>query len=118
MLAARRAQHRSAFLAMAIAGALATNAEAQLTGQLGAHDPSSVIKDASTYYYFATGQGIISRTSTDKTAWSSGPSVFGTPPAWTTSAVPGFTGTFWAPDIVYRNGLYYLYYTVSTFGSQ
>ena len=33
-------------------------------------------------------------------------------------AVPGFTGNFWAPDISYFNGLYHLYYAVSTFGSQ
>ena len=47
-----------------------------------------------------------------------GPSVFSSPPSWTTSAVPGFTGNFWAPDISYFNGLYHLYYAVSTFGSQ
>jgi arabinan endo-1,5-alpha-L-arabinosidase len=44
--------------------------------------------------------------------------VFSTPPSWTTAAVPGFTGTFWAPDVTYLNGQYLLYYAVSTFGSQ
>ena len=44
--------------------------------------------------------------------------MFSSPPAWTTSAVPGFTGNFWAPDVIYFNGLYHLYYAVSTFGSQ
>lgn len=98
--------------------AVAQSAGAQLTGVTTAHDPSSLAKDGATYYYFATGTGIVSRSSTDKVAWSAGPSVFGAPPAWTTQAVPGFGGVFWAPDVVHRNGQYYLYYAVSTFGSQ
>jgi hypothetical protein len=32
--------------------------------------------------------------------------------------LPGFTGGFWAPDVILLNGTYYLYYAVSTFGSQ
>ncbi len=50
--------------------------------------------------------------------WSDVPAIFSTPPAWTTQDVPGFSGTFWAPDVEYFNGLYHLYYAVSTFGSQ
>lgn len=91
--------------------------QAQLTGVTGAHDPSSLLKDGSIYYYFATGHGIVTRSSTNKSSWSAGPSVFNTPPAWTTQAVPGFTGDFWAPDIAYFNGAYHLYYSVSTWGS-
>ena len=49
--------------------------------------------------------------------WSAGPSVFTTPPAWTTQHVSGFTGFFWAPDVVYFNGLYHLYYAASIFGT-
>ena len=89
-----------------------------LRGSLGIHDPSAVIKCGSLYYVFGTGQGIISKSSADKTYWVTGPSVFATPPKWTTNAVPGFTGDFWAPDISYFNGQYHLYYAVSTFGSQ
>jgi autotransporter-associated beta strand protein/T5SS/PEP-CTERM-associated repeat protein len=96
----------------------ARRAPAQLTGEVAAHDPSSVVKEGPTYYYFATGPGIVSRESTDRTAWSAGPSVFGAPPAWTTQAVPGFGGFFWAPDVIYLNGQYYLYYAVSTWGSK
>src|SRR5438067_211642 len=105
-------------LLMAALCAVSPSGKAQLTGELGAHDPSSIAKDGSRYYYFATGPGIVSRSSADKIAWSGGPSVFSTPPAWTTQAVPGFTNIFWAPDVVYRNNQYYLYYAVSTFGSQ
>ncbi len=93
-------------------------AQEPLTGSLSIHDPSTMIKCGSRYYIFATGNNIASKSSADKMNWSSGPAVFSSPPAWTTAAVPGFVSTFWAPDIIYLNGLYYLYYSVSTFGSQ
>ena len=32
--------------------------------------------------------------------------------------MPGFTGLFWAPDVLYFNNQYHLWYAVSTFGSQ
>jgi autotransporter-associated beta strand protein/T5SS/PEP-CTERM-associated repeat protein len=109
---------RLAAVVCAILAACPLYSFAQLSGVIDAHDPSSVIKDGSTYYYYATGQGIISRSSTDRITWAAGPSVFSSPPAWTTAAVPGFTGFFWAPDIVYRNSQYNLYYAVSTWGSR
>jgi arabinan endo-1,5-alpha-L-arabinosidase len=105
-------------LSAAVTAVTTAAARAQLTGETGAHDPSTLIKDGTKYYYFATGQGVVSRSSTNKTSWTAGPSVFGSPPAWTTSAVPGFAGTFWAPDVVFRNNQYYLYYSVSTWGSK
>jgi hypothetical protein len=89
-----------------------------LRGSLGIHDPSAVIKCGNLYYVFGTGQGINSKSSADKLYWVTGPDVFAEPPAWTSNAVPGFTGDFWAPDISYFNGQYHLYYAVSTFGSQ
>lgn len=95
--------------------------DAALTGQLGAHDPSTLVKDGSRYYYFSTGSSasspILSRTSTNLSSWSSGATVFSTKPAWTTSAVPNATN-FWAPEVKYFNGLYHLYYSVSSFGTQ
>ncbi len=89
-----------------------------LRGSLGIHDPSTVIKCNGRYYVFGTGQNIISRSSADKRFWVSGPNVFPDYPSWTASAVPGFTGFFWAPDIIYFDGQYHLYYAVSTWGSQ
>jgi arabinan endo-1,5-alpha-L-arabinosidase len=89
-----------------------------LRGNLGIHDPSAVLPCNGRYYVFFTGQGIGSKSSSDLKYWRAGPSVFSSPPAWTTSAVPGFTGNFWAPDVTYFNGVYHLYYAVSTFGSQ
>lgn len=89
-----------------------------LRGYLRAHDPSTIIQCKNRYYIFATGRGITSKSSADKVFWTPGPAIFANPPAWTTNAVPGFDGTFWAPDILYFNGQYHLYYAVSTFGSQ
>jgi hypothetical protein len=94
------------------------NAQSLLRGSLGIHDPSAVIQCNGLYYVYGTGQGIISKYSTDGVYWITGPSVFTNPPSWTTNDVPGFTGDFWAPDIEYFNGLYHIYYAVSTFGSQ
>jgi len=89
-----------------------------LRGYLSAHDPSTLTLCNGRYYQFWTGQGILSKSSADKVFWTLGPPVFSNAPAWTTNAVPGFTGLFWAPDVLYFNGSYHLYYAVSTFGSQ
>ncbi len=89
-----------------------------LRGYLWAHDPSTIIRCKDRFYIFSTGQGIISKSSSDKIFWSVGPQVFASPPSWTTTAIPGFRGVFWAPDILFFNNKYYLYYAVSTTGSQ
>ncbi len=89
-----------------------------LRGNIFIHDPSTMIKCKDRYYLFGTGQGILSKSSSDQLFWQAGPRIFTNPPAWTTSAVPGFTGIFWAPDIIYFNGQYRLYYAVSTWASQ
>lgn len=91
-----------------------------LKGQYQSHDPSALIKDGNKYWMFTTGAGIYAAYSSDLISWTSGPkTVFpiGTWPSWINSAVPGFDGTFWAPDCIYMNGKYYLYYSCSTFGS-
>lgn len=80
------------------------------------HDPSTIIKCKDEYWVFATGIGIQSYRSSDLVHWRRGPAVFPRPPAWTTNAVPGNRGHFWAPDVIYLDGRYLLYYSVSTFG--
>jgi arabinan endo-1,5-alpha-L-arabinosidase len=89
----------------------------ELQGDLRIHDPSTIVRGGDRYYVFGTGPGIISKSSTDLVTWTAGPRVFAAPPAWTTNAVPGFKGAFWAPDLVFTNGHYWLYYSVSTWGS-
>ena len=87
-------------------------------GDLGIHDPSTIIRCKDKYYLFGSGVNIISKSSPDKTLWTSGAAVFTNAPAWTTNAVPGFQGYFWAPDVFFLNGRYRLYYAISTWGSQ
>jgi hypothetical protein len=83
-----------------------------------AHDPSTIIFDGSRYYDFSDGQGISEIYSTDLRNWTYTAPVFpGNPPSWTTNVVPSFTGYFWAPDIVYLNHQYYLYYVCSEWGT-
>ena len=92
-----------------------------LQGTQGAHDPSTIIKDGNTYWTFTTGQGITSLYSTDLVKWTAGPrSVFqnNAYPSWINPAVPGFAGFFWAPECIFLNGKFYLYYSCSTFGSK
>ncbi len=82
------------------------------------HDPSPVIQNGTNYFIYGDGQGISGIKSSDRRNWVVIPAVFpGNPPAWTTNAVPGFTGYFWAPDVVFMNGQYYMYYACSIFGT-
>ena len=89
-----------------------------LTGNTFIHDPSTIIKAGNVYYVFGTGHGIFTKSSPDLIHWTEGPHVFSTPPAWTTRFVPEFKDTFWAPDVIWVNGQYLLYYAVSTWGKQ
>ena len=92
---------------------------AQLTGQLGAHDPSTVIFDNGKYYYFATGDLLATRSSTNLTSWSGGPAAFNALPSWIPSTVPGYSGnSLWAPDVIKLNNQYYLYYSASVWGTK
>ncbi|MGO9109650.1 MAG: arabinan endo-1,5-alpha-L-arabinosidase [Thermoguttaceae bacterium] len=69
-------------------------------------------------YVFSTGRGVPIFRSDDLFHWKSMGSVFDSDaPAWAKTAVPGARG-IWAPDIRWFDGRYYLYYAVSTFGSQ
>ncbi len=86
-------------------------------GDYYAHDPSRILKQGANYFVFRTSQGIMGKTSTDLRNWTYSGEIFPNgPPAWTSNAVPGFTGFFWAPDSVFLNGTNYLYYAVSGFG--
>jgi len=81
------------------------------------HDPVMIRVGAdSTWYLYCTGQGISGWRSVNGADWRRLPPVFDKPPAWTMEAAPGSRGHFWAPDISYYKGEYYLYYAVSSFG--
>ncbi len=93
-----------------------TPASLELTGTFRqVHDPC-IIREGETYHLFCTGAGLMARSSPDLRAWKLHDDVFRSIPAWARQAVPGVSN-LWAPDISYFNGLYHLYYSVSTFGS-
>jgi len=79
------------------------------------HDPV-VAKQGDTYYLFCTGPGITRFTSKDLKTWTKADPVFAESPTWAKDVAPGFNGHIWAPDIIYRNGKYHLYYSISAFG--
>ena len=84
-----------------------------IEGNLRAHDPV-MIKQGDTYYLFVTGGGVAK--STDMHHWVSVKPVLDKPLQWVTEdIIPGYRGGFWAPDIQYLNGKYYLYYSPSAF---
>ena len=100
-------------------GGMAGRPAYALQGNDNCADPSTIIKDGNKYWIFTTGTDIYAMYSYDLVSWQSGPTtVFnGARPAWIAAKVPNFAGEYWAPECVYRNGKYYLYYSCSTFGS-
>ncbi len=99
------------FFAIAVLGCKAQSK------QMIVHDPVAIEADGK-YYMFGTGPGIESGVSDDIVNWTKYTSqVFDPMPDWFKKEVPNFNGHIWAPDIIYRNGKYYLYYSISSFGS-
>lgn len=116
------ALRRRIMLAVVVLAAMTpalTGTAQDLTGDLSIHDPSAVMIENGQYHVFSTGYGISSKVSSDRIDWQDDWGVFGSRniPSWTYD-IPGFKGNFWAPDIAYFNGLYHLYYSVSTPGSR
>jgi arabinan endo-1,5-alpha-L-arabinosidase len=85
------------------------------------HDPCIIRRD-DIYHVFSTGhlhdpEGLLPwRTSSDLVEWKLQGRVFEQIPKWAREEIPETRG-LWAPDIAHYDGRYYLYYSVSTFGS-
>jgi arabinan endo-1,5-alpha-L-arabinosidase len=111
----------SATVSSALIGwATVATAQEPVLGNVWAHDPSTLIKNGSRYYVFATGSGIPNKYTTDLRNWTAGSLVLPSgPPAWAVTAVPGHDpGNWaWAPDVAYFNGKYHLYYSISQWGT-
>ena len=105
---------------VAAADAAPDTINAHLTGYLtGLHDPV-MIREGDTYHVFGSGgwagkPGPSWRISRDLKVWTDNEQPFGIPD-WAHEAIPEATSV-WAPDISYVDGLYRLYYSVSTGGS-
>jgi arabinan endo-1,5-alpha-L-arabinosidase len=87
-----------------------------VTGNITVHDPAMVRAADGTYYVFSTHNGVEIRTSRDRIAFTRAGSVLPNGATWAT-AYSGNVRDVWAPDVSFHAGLYYLYYAVSTFGS-
>jgi arabinan endo-1,5-alpha-L-arabinosidase len=79
------------------------------------HDPV-VAKQGNTYYLFCTGMGISVMSSADgMKTWKPEKPVFSEPPQWAVDSVEGFRGHIWAPDVIFYNGRYHVFYSCSAF---
>ncbi|WP_300726549.1 arabinan endo-1,5-alpha-L-arabinosidase [uncultured Bacteroides sp.] len=79
-----------------------------------AHDPV-MAKQGDTYYLYATGMGISVMSSKDLRTWKFEKPVFEKAPQWAVDLIPGYNGHTWAPDIIFHNGLYHIFYSCSAF---
>lgn len=80
------------------------------------HDPSTIVKEGETYWFFGTGNGVDSFYSEDLDNWERGPSIFPDPPDWITDVAESQRGHFWAPDVIRLGDTWHVYYSVSAFG--
>ncbi|GAB3456726.1 arabinan endo-1,5-alpha-L-arabinosidase [Actinophytocola sediminis] len=88
-----------------------------VTGDVAVHDPAMVRAPDGTYILVSTGDGLDIRTSTDRIAFRRVGAVWPNGASWTLPFTGG-SRHLWAPDLTYRNGQFYLYYSASTFGSR
>lgn len=90
--------------------------QAFTTDTVMVHDPVMAFEDG-LYYLLSTGVGVSWATSPDRKTWTVQPTPFVSDiPAWTHDSVPGFRGHVWAPDIIKKDGRWWLAYSCSTFG--
>jgi arabinan endo-1,5-alpha-L-arabinosidase len=86
-----------------------------VTGQQIIHDPTVIRLKSGGYVAYSTGGVIGARTSRDRVHWTDAGNAFAEPPTWWYEY--NATGDPWAPDISYRASRYWLYYAVSSWGS-
>ncbi len=104
-------------LALLLAAGPASGASWNLTGNLGAHDPT-IIQEGSTWWVFSTGPGLQVKYSPDGLAWTQGVQIFAAELPWWRTYVPGMAqNDVWAPDVHLFAGRYWCYYCVSEFGT-
>ncbi|WP_328503316.1 arabinan endo-1,5-alpha-L-arabinosidase [Streptomyces sp. NBC_00457] len=86
-----------------------------ITGQQIIHDPTVIRLKKGGYVAYSTGGVLGARVSKDRTHWTDAGNAFAEPPSWWYEY--NDTGDPWAPDISYRAGRYWLYYAVSSWGT-
>jgi arabinan endo-1,5-alpha-L-arabinosidase len=83
---------------------------------VGVHDPTIVRRPSGGYLLAHTGTDIALKTSSDRIAYRNAGAAFPGGAPWTTTYTGG-DRNLWAPDLTYRDGRYWMYYSASTFGS-
>ncbi|MFI9829262.1 arabinan endo-1,5-alpha-L-arabinosidase [Streptomyces sp. NPDC051913] len=86
-----------------------------ITGQQIIHDPTVLKLRSGQYVAYSTGGVIGARLSKDGKQWDDAGNAFAEPPSWWYEY--NDTGDPWAPDLSYRAGRYWLYYAVSSWGT-
>ncbi|MFZ3557384.1 arabinan endo-1,5-alpha-L-arabinosidase [Streptomyces sp. BH055] len=86
-----------------------------ITGQQIIHDPTVIRLKDGRYVAYSTGGVIGARLSSNRVDWTDEGNAFAQPPSWWLEY--NDTGDPWAPDISYRDGTYWLYYAVSSWGT-
>jgi FMN-dependent NADH-azoreductase len=82
-----------------------------------AHDPTMIRDNRGIYTYLSTNNLLSLRQSPDGINWTSQGRIFSSVPAWMSTSVGDQIGDIWAPQITFRNGLYWVYYCGSSFGT-
>ncbi len=80
-----------------------------------AHDPA-IATQGDTIYAFSTGFGVMQMHSLDLKNWVVDGPCLEELPQWIKERRPDASMHLWAPDIIYANGLWHLYYCSSVFG--
>ena len=94
---------------------------ATLSGSYSVHDPSRIALCDGKYYVYYTGPHCPMHWSTDLVHWADGPNVLDKLPAWAHEAVPlakNDDAWIWAPDVIKVGKLYYMFWSLSTWGSR
>jgi len=82
------------------------------------HDPSTIVTVDGVSRCFSTGPGLTLLREDASGKWLPEGRLFdeGKFPGWHQELVPGNRGHLWAPDVIRENGMFFVYYSVSTFG--
>jgi arabinan endo-1,5-alpha-L-arabinosidase len=86
-----------------------------ISGQQIIHDPAVIALKSGGYVAYSTGGVIGARLSGDLRHWTDAGNAFAEAPSWWFEY--NDAGDPWAPDISYRAGRYWLYYAVSSWGT-
>ena len=113
----------AAVLLFVLSGCSHEQGARELRGDLFAHDPAFVAgTDGDASFVYSTGNGQVAdgniqiRRSEDGSDWVYAGEVWQEKPAWLADAVPG-VDNLWAPELYEHDGVWYLYYSASLFGT-